>query len=137
VGSVAGLGNDVSTLFDLQAKLVALDAKESTQKALAPLVILVVALVLALAAFTVGLFGLGELISTALTISQGASMLLTAGATLVFVGGAIAFSIVQLKASLTPFRRSIEELDRNVAWLKTVLLHSGRTNHRRGWGGDN
>jgi len=136
VGSVAGLGHDVATLLDLQARLVALDAKESTQKAVTPLVTVLVAVVLTLAGFTVGLFGAAELIARALTISQGASMLLTAGVTLALAGGVIAFSISQLKASLTPFRRSVEELDRNVAWLKTVLLHSGRTPPRRGWGGD-
>ena len=136
MGSVTGLGNDVVTLLDLQAKLVAMDAKETTEKALTPVVILVVAVILALAAFTVGLFGAAELIARALTISPGMAMLLTAAVALALAGGAIAFSIVQFKASLTPFRRSLEELQRNVAWLKTVLLHSGRTPPRRGWGGD-
>jgi len=137
VGSVSDLSHDVATLLDLQARLVALDAKESTQKAVTPIVTLIVTIVLTLAAFTVGLFGAAELVARALTISQGASMLLTAGVTLALAGGLIWFSIGQLKASVTPFRRSIEEFDRNVAWLKTVLLQSGRASHRRGWGGNN
>jgi hypothetical protein len=126
----------VATLLELQAKLVALDAKESTQKAVAPVVTLVAAVVLVLAAFTVGLFGVAELLARALTISQGASMLLTAAVALALGGGTIAFSALQLRASFTPFRRSVEEFTRNVAWLKTVTIHSGRTPNRRGWGGD-
>ena len=38
VGSVTGFGQDVSALVELQAKLVAIDTKESAEKAVIPLV---------------------------------------------------------------------------------------------------
>jgi hypothetical protein len=131
VGEVTGLGQDVATLLELQARLAAIDAKESTGKAVFPLVAIVVSVVLMPAALTVGLLGAADLLVRAAAIGSGSAMLLTAAIALVVAGGTLAFSTFALKSSLTPFRRSTEEFARNLSWLRTVFLYSGRAVPRR------
>jgi hypothetical protein len=132
VGEVAGLGDDIATLAELQARLAALDARESGRKAVIPLVAICVAVVLALAAFTVGLLGAADFLARAASIGAGSAMLITASITLGIAVATILVSAFALKVSVAPFRRSTEELARNLAWIRTVFLYSGRAVPRRG-----
>jgi uncharacterized membrane protein YqjE len=126
VGNIAGLGSDVASLVELQAKLAALDMKESVERVVLPLVIAGAAAVLALGAVPVGLLGVAWLLAQSLGIQVGWAMLLTALLSAVVAGIVAFFSVPKLSRSFQPMRRSHEELTRNVAWLRTVLMHSGR-----------
>ena len=60
------------------------------------------------------------------------SLLLTAVVALALAGLIAWLSGTRLGHSFEAFRRSSDELARNVAWIKTVLAHSGRpAPHRR------
>jgi len=132
VGSITDFGNDVTTLIELQAKLTALDLKESKDHLIFPLSLAVVAVVVVLGAVPVALLGVADLLATALNVAPGWSRLLIAGLTLA-VAGVIGFlSVKEIGRSLEPLRRSREELARNLAWLRTVLVYSGRSTPRRG-----
>jgi uncharacterized membrane protein YqjE len=126
VGNIAEFGNDVATLIELQSRLAVLDLKESAEKALVPLATVTLATALVLASLPVALLGLGELLATALKIGRGESYLIVAVAVLVLGGLAAAIAAMRLRRSFEVFRRSREELVRNINWIRTVLMYSGR-----------
>jgi hypothetical protein len=131
VGGLSEFVNDITTLVELQAKLAALDVSECTAAIKWPLAAIVVGAVLALGAVPVAIFGLAEVLAAALQISHGWALVLTAGAVLLLSGAAIAVSVRGLRSGLAYFRRSREELIRNLNWIRTVILYSGRSLHRR------
>jgi len=131
VSGIAEFGNDIATLVELQAKLALLDSKECLEKAMVPVVLVVIALFAILGALPVLLFGIAELVASALKIGIGWALLLTSAVTLVLAGTVAAVSALRIGPSFSSFRRSREEFARNVAWIRTVLLYSGRNVPRR------
>jgi hypothetical protein len=121
MGQIVGLARDAAALAELQAKLVALDYHEASENAAAPAVVAVVSLAATTASLPVGLLGASWLLAPALGISLGWAMLLTSGATL-FVGGLTArLAGARIRRSFASFRRSREELERNLAWFRSRL----------------
>jgi len=131
VGSVAGFGNDVASLIELQAKLAALDLNEAVRQGTLPLVIGAVGLAFLGASLPVLLIGVAYLLATALAIHLGWALLLTAGVALLASVSLVITAGSRLGRSLGTFRRSREELVRNLSWLRTVLVLSGRPAPRR------
>jgi hypothetical protein len=132
VGSIADFGNDVATLVELQARLASVDTRESVARATVPLAVAGAGAVVLLASVSVILFGLADLVASALAISPGLARSLTGLVSLTLAGAVLYLSAHELGKSLEPLRRSREELVRNLAWLRTVLVHSGRTFPKRG-----
>jgi len=133
VGSIAGFGTDVANLADLQLKLATLDFNEATAKATLPLSLLVGGLVVLLGSVPVAIAGAALLIASALGISLGLTLLLTAIVVMIAAGASVAFAGLRLTRSFEVFRRSREELVRNISWIRTVLVQSGRTPPKRRW----
>jgi len=133
VGSIAGLGNDVATLGELQWKLFKADLKDLTARARLSIAILAVGVVVVVGSVPVLVAGAGLLLATALNISTGMGLLLSALAAVIISGGALAFAVLGLGRSLDALQHSREEFQRNVAWIRTVLVQSGRTLPRRRW----
>ena len=128
--SLSDLGGDVASLVELQAKLTAIDLKETIDKATYPTVTLAVAAVVLIGAIPVMFIGLAFVLAIALSISQGASLLIV-GVTFALIGGVIGWiAMMKVLQSLQSFRRSREELIRNIAWVRTVIAQSGRETHR-------
>lgn len=133
LGGIAEFGSDVMTLAELQAKLATLDMKESVTRAAIPLVLGTAGLGLALGSVPVILAGAALLLAPALEISIGLALVLTA-ATAIFLAlvlGGVA--LAGLRHSFDSFRRTREELNRNISWIRTVLVQSGRGGLRRPW----
>ncbi len=130
VGNVAEFGNDVATLVELQAKLAAADFKESLAKTAIPLVLVIVGAILLLAALPVLLIGVGSLLAPVLGWSFGLAVLVTAVVALAIAAVLVLVSVGRLAHGFDSFRRSREELTRNIAFIRTVVVHSGRS--RRG-----
>jgi len=131
VGGIAEFGNDIATLAELQFKLTLIDLKECVQRAMVPLGLAAVGLFLILGALPVALLGVATLVAVALKIGTGWAMLLTGGVVLVLAGVVVVVSALRLVPSFSSFRRSYEELTRNMAWIRTVLFYSGRNIPRR------
>ena len=131
VGNIADFGNDIASLVELQAKLAAVDFKEATARAKSSVIVLVLALVFVLAALPVALFGIADLIAAVLQIRSGWALLITAGVVLALGGATIIIVLPHLANSLEPLRRSQEELTRNLSWVRTVMVHSGRSVTKR------
>jgi uncharacterized membrane protein YqjE len=123
--SLEGLGGDVASLVELQAKLAAYDFKDAVNKAAVPSTTLIVSTAVLMASLPVVLIGLGFALAS-MGIAQWAAFLIT-GVVFATVAGVIAwFSLVRFLKSFESFRRSREELVRNINWLRTVALQSGR-----------
>ncbi len=123
---VGSFGNDLATLASLQAKLAAADARESLLKALPAAVGLGVLALLLIAGMAALVAGFAVWLAEAFHLRLGVALMLVGLGCLIL--GAL-FSLLCLRlvgSSFTAFRRSSEELERNVAWVKTTLTRSGR-----------
>lgn len=126
-GSLTEFGNDVATLAELQLKLAELDAKQAAERAIIPLGIALGGLAVVLASLPVILLGASALLASAVHIDEGWARLIVGGASLVAGGAVAAIAGKRLLNSLDSFQRSRDELARNVSWIRTVLLYSGRS----------
>ena len=126
IGGVSSFGADLATLATLQARLAACDLRDSTKQAIPSLVGLIAAGTIGAACTVVGLAGLSLWLAEVFQARPGIVMMVVALAGLVAAGIASALLVRSLAASFTYFRRSQEELDRNLAWIKTTLVYSGR-----------
>ena len=78
------------------------------------------------ASAVVGLAGIALWLAALLQVQAGIVMMVVAVVGLVIAGVGSALLARSLSKCFTYFRRSQEELDRNLAWVKTTLVHSGR-----------
>jgi len=131
VESIAEFANDVTTLADLQTRLAIYDAKEAVGRATVPAILIGSGLAVALASLFLVLLGVSDLIATAAGISDGAARLIVGLVALAAAGITAYLSLKAATRSLESFRRSREELARNISWLKTVVVYSGRPGERR------
>jgi hypothetical protein len=120
-GSVSGLAHDVIELSELQLRLLRLDVQKSTQKWRICLILAIVGICLLIASIPVALFALAEVFVEQLEWSRsaafGASALVGVILSAIFAGSA--YSVV--RSGLFSLERSREELNNNVAWVKTAL----------------
>lgn len=131
VGNVTEFGSNLLSLAELQGQLALCDAQDAAAKAKWSVVLAVLGVVLALVALPVLLIGLGFVLARALDVPQGVGLLIAGGAGLA-LGGLLAFLFGRrIGSSFESFRRSTDEFGRNLAWLKTVLAHSGKSAARR------
>jgi hypothetical protein len=130
-GGLAGFGNDVATLAEFQARLALIDLKDCVNKIRVPVALIVLGLIAINGAVPVVLLGIATLLATALNLSTGWALLLTGGAVLAAAAGVAGTAAMKLGSGTQSFLRSREELTRNISWIKTVLLYSGRSVPRR------
>jgi hypothetical protein len=126
LGSLTEFGNDLATLAELQLKLAELDARAAAERAVVPLAAAAGALAVLLAALPVLMLGVAALLASLLHVAEGWAMLLVGGVALVGAAITVAVAVPRLVRSFDSFRRSRDELTRNVSWMRTVLLYSGR-----------
>ena len=123
---VGELLHDVVSLGELQAQLLAVDARESVQKAQTPIVLLAGGATLALGAVPVLLLALGESLVLWLQWERAAAYLV-AGLVGVVVGGATVYvAWQQTGAVVAVFERSRAELAENIRWIKYALTRGRR-----------
>jgi hypothetical protein len=132
IGGIAEFGNDIANLAELQARLALIDLKECLQKVVVPVALVVAGLFGVGAALPVILLGVAALLASALKLSLAAALLLTGGVALVVAVATVVVAASRIPARFNSFRRSREELARNLAWIRTVILYSGRDVPRRG-----
>jgi hypothetical protein len=126
LSGIGDLGSNVITLATLQAQLAAEDLRESTDRLQPALIASALLVPLGFGGVTVGLLALANWMANQFGLTVSQSLLLTALLALAVAGGLAVVAIRRLRVSFTSFQRSREELERNIAWLRTVLMHSGR-----------
>jgi uncharacterized membrane protein YqjE len=131
VSNVAGVGEDLVNLAELQARLAAIELKHNIQAVRLGGAVILAGLVLALAGLPIALAGIAELLVSYLEMSRGWALIAVAVAAFVIAGTAIAIALARLRSADIGFPMSREEFARNLNWVRTVLLYSGRP--ARGW----
>jgi hypothetical protein len=126
IEGVSSFGTDLATLAMLQVQLAAYDLRDSMRSATPAIAGLVAFGTIAAASTVVGLAGLALWLATVLQMQAGIMMMVVALAGIVIAGVAFALLARLLISSFSSFRRSREELERNIAWIRTTILHSGR-----------
>ena len=123
--SVSELAHDVIELTELQAQLFMLDLKKSSQRTRTCIILCVVGVCLLLGSIPVALLALAELLVEQLAWSRsgalGASTLVGLALCAIVAGAAWAY----VKKGLMSLDRSREELNRNIAWMKSTLRNAG------------
>jgi len=131
VSNVAGFGENLLTMTELQARLSAMELRKNLEAAKTEGAVLLAGSVLAVASLPVALAGIAELLVSELALERGYALLIVAAAALLIAGVCVAIASFRLRRKRFGFPLSAEELTRNLNWLRTVLRYSGRTPSRR------
>jgi hypothetical protein len=123
---VGELLHDVVSLSELQAQLLAVDARESIQKAQLPLVLLGGGIAVALGAVPVLLLGLAEALVLLLEWERAVAYPLSGLLGLLLGGGLLYGAWRQASAVIAVFKRSQDELAENIRWIKYALTRGRR-----------
>lgn len=115
------LTRDLIEIAELQSRLFALDAAEAKSRAGLPAGLLAAGIWFVLATVPLLLFALAWSLIEFAGLAATWAYLIAAGAGLVIGGGMLAGAWFGFRRSIAPFRRSREELARNVRWLKRSL----------------
>jgi O-antigen ligase len=126
MGNVSSFGNDLASLATLQGKLAAADLRESLLKAAPALCGLAVLGSLSVAGMTALVAGLALWLAETLQLRLVVVLMLVGLGSLVVAAFGAWLCARTLSGSFSTFRRSFEEFDRNLAWIKTTLTQSGR-----------
>ena len=132
IGSLGEFGGDIMSLAELQGKLAAMDVKETVGHAAVPAVLLVGSAVVLAATLPVLLIGLAFVLAPIVGLTVGATLLIVGLTFAVIAAIVAAIAATRVLKSFESFRRSREELARNLAWIRTVISQSGRAAHRPG-----
>jgi hypothetical protein len=124
--NVSSFGSDVASLAALQSKLAAADMRESLHKAAPAIGGLAVLALLLVAGMTVLVAGLALWLAEAQQLRPAVALVGVGLGSLVVAALGAWLCARRLGSSFTSFRRSSEELERNLAWIKTTLTQSGR-----------
>lgn len=122
---VAGFGESLLTLAELQARLTAIELRQNLQAARAGILVTLGSGAAMFAGLIVLLIGVAELLSQ-LGANRGLAFLGVATFALAAGAGCLALAAARLRSQRLGFPLSYEELARNLNWLRTVLRQSGR-----------
>jgi hypothetical protein len=127
VHNVAGLGEDLLSLAELQAHLATIELKQNAQAIQFGGAFILVGAVLGMGGLPIALAGIAELLVSGLGMQRGWALILVAVAAFVIAGTCVAIAVARIRAADLGFPLSREELARNMNWIRTVLLYSGRS----------
>lgn len=123
--SVSDLTHDVIELSELQARLLSLDAMQSVAKGKVCLIMAIVGTCMLLGTIPVALLTIAALLVEQLEWSYAAAAAVATGIGLLIAAIVLGVAYGYVKKGLTSFDRSREELQRNIAWLKSTLKSRG------------
>jgi hypothetical protein len=124
--NVAGFGENVLNMAELQARLTAIELRQNFDALKVAAIVAMNGAVLALAALPIALAGLAELLVSELGFRRGPAFL-TVAVTAVFIGAsAIGSAGIWISRKRLGFPLSAEEFTRNLSWIRTVIRLSGR-----------
>jgi Putative Actinobacterial Holin-X, holin superfamily III len=127
VTNVAEFAEHLLTLAELQTRLSAIELKQNVQAVKFGSAVMLVGAVIGVAGLPIALAGIAEVLVSTLGLSRGAALLSVAVAAFAVAGACIAIAASRLSGADLGFPLSKEELTRNINWIRTVLLYSGRS----------
>jgi len=126
VSNVAGFGENLLTLAELQARMSAMELRQNLEAVKTVGAVFVTGTVMALAALPVVLAGIAELLVTEAGLRRGAAFLIVGLNTIGIATLCVAVAGVWLRRKRLGFPLSAEEFSRNLNWVRTVIRLSGR-----------
>ena len=126
VSNVAGFGENLLNLAELQARMSAMELRQNLEAVKAVSAVFVTGTVMALAALPVVLAGFAELLVTEAGLRRGAAFLIVGLSTIGIAAICVATAGVWLRRKRLGFPLSAEEFSRNLNWVRTVIRLSGR-----------
>jgi hypothetical protein len=120
-GGVRRLLADVTELAELQARLVASDAKGLAESIIKPTILATIGFVIVLGAVPVLLLSCANFLVEWFDWTPAVAQLAAAAAALLIAGTLCAFAVKLLKACGSPLRRSLAELEKNMDILRDML----------------
>lgn len=123
---VGELLHDFVSLGELQTQLLTLDARESAQKAVVPIGLMIGGIALALGAVPVLLISLAEALVLLLEWERALAYLVSGLAGAVIAGILLYLAWQQTAAVVAVFDRSRVELAENIRWIKYALTRGRR-----------
>jgi len=123
---VAGFGESLLTLAELQVRLAQIELRQNIQGARTGIVLALGSSLAMCSGVIILLAGIAELLVSELGVKRGIALLSVAAFTIAVGTGCLALAATRLRSKRVGFPLSYEELARNLNWLRTVLRHSGR-----------
>lgn len=124
--NISSFGADIATLAVLQARLAACDLRDELRRKRLAVVTMTICAMLGATGIVVITLGAAFWLSAAFQINIGQAMILVGVASLIIALAVSAPCVRMLAIRESVFRRSHEELERNLAWIRTALAQSGR-----------
>jgi hypothetical protein len=131
VSNVAGFGEDLLNLAELQIRLTAVEMRQNLNVFKAGGALMATGLIVAVAGLPVGLVGIAELLVSEMGLKRGYALLTVAALAILIAASCIGLAASWFRRQPLGFPLSGEELARNVNWVRTVLRQSGRLSFRR------
>ncbi len=118
--------HDVTTLAELQGRLVLADARQSLKRSVLPLLTLLTGVFLCLSTLPLALVAIALTLIEMTTLTNAQSFWITVAIGMVVgvIAGVIA--VLRLRNSLTYFQRSLNEWNMNIRWFRRVLKQLGK-----------
>jgi hypothetical protein len=126
MNSVAGFGENLLTLGELQARLTAIEIRQNLDSVKNGGALFVAGSILAIASLPVVMVGLAELLVSELGMKRGYALLSAAATAIVIASACMVVARSWLRKKPFGFPLANEEFARNMNWLRTILRHSGR-----------
>ncbi len=123
---VQSFGTNVTHLALLQSRLVGIDLAEAGRNAAPAIVALSLSLFALPAAFVMAALGLALWLINSQNMAPLMACVVVCMAVLVTTALTAWLALRSIRRCLRILRRSGEEFDRNLSWLRTVLTQSGR-----------
>lgn len=120
VNSIADLAGDLLDIFELQVRLAGKDAKEAIRSGLLPSISLAIGMSMMVAALPVLAFAIAKLVEVGLGAPEWVAELSVGGSMAVLALLLSYLALRKLKNSVSIFGRSLSELSKNIAWIKSV-----------------
>jgi hypothetical protein len=125
--SFADLTHDIIELGELQAQLLVCDVKKTSQNVRTSLVLFIIGIGLLLGCVPIILMTLAELLRWQWDWSPPAAYAVAAFVGLVCCAILLGLGYMKIKTGFEALNRSREELNRNIAWLKSTLRNRGQS----------
>jgi Putative Actinobacterial Holin-X, holin superfamily III len=132
VSNVAGFGENLLSLAELQARMAAVELRQNVETVKIASALVVAGVLIALAAVPIILMGMAELLVSELAWRRGHAFLAVGCVTVALAACCAVAAAAWLKRQRLGFPLSTEELTRNLHWVHTVLRLSGRHPTHRG-----
>lgn len=120
-GKAANVVGDMLELAELQAQLAKADTGAAIRRAIRPLAFLLLGSCGAIACFPVLVLGIASCVDAMTILNSWQSQLVVAGVGVLLASLTVWIAARRFLTSLRPFRRSADELAKNLEWIRSVI----------------